>query len=100
MVECQLNCIPDSLACQWHQGEWKKYKLDHSRCLITVVQPWKEYVGCYKDLRKEILGNQVFAELFSLMMMMLMMMLKFHEYITLGLLSFTVLKLFVHHVVL
>ena len=58
----------------------------------------KMHQGCYKDLKKEILGNQVFTELLRLMM--IMKMLKFLESIILDLLNITASKLFVHPVVL
>ena len=38
IVKCRQNRIADSLACQQHQAEWRKYKLDHSRTSMSGVK--------------------------------------------------------------
>jgi hypothetical protein len=38
MVECARPRTHDSLACQVHQREWRKYKLDHSRSSLAGVR--------------------------------------------------------------
>jgi hypothetical protein len=38
IIECVRPRVHDSLACQAHQGAWRKYKLDHSRTSLAGVR--------------------------------------------------------------
>ena len=89
IIECAQPGVCNSLACQVHQAAWQKYKFDHSHSSLAGVQ---------RMLQRPGEMNLVIIELINLMT--IMRILKFQECIILDLAIFTVLKQFVHHVVL